>query len=86
MNRLNKLYSFHISDMEKKAINVIRDNDINVSRFLRVSLRKLEKLIQRRKNNNYDSENCLIRIKDSDDLKKYSFLLEDKKNERTKSA
>lgn len=63
--------------MEKKAINVIRDNDINVSRFLRVSLRNLEKLIQRRKTNNYDSEDCLIRIMNKDDLKKYSFLMED---------
>ncbi len=45
MNKLNKLYSFHISDMEKKAINVIRENDINVSRFLRFSLRSLHKLI-----------------------------------------
>jgi hypothetical protein len=86
MKKLNKLYSFHISDMEKKSINVIRDNEINVSRFLRFSLRNLEEIIQRRKTNNTDHENCLIRIRNKDDLKKYAFLMEDIENERTKST
>ena len=86
MNKLNKLYSFHISEMERDAISTIRKNDINVSRFLRFSLRNLEKLIQHRKTDNNDSENCLIRIRNKDDLKKYAFLLEDIKNERTKST
>lgn len=78
MNKLNKLYSFHISDVEKKAINVIRDNDINVSRYLRFSLRSLHKLILKKKNKD-DSDSCFLRIKNKDDLKKYSFLMEDKK-------
>jgi len=75
MNKLNKLYSFHISDMEKQAINLIRDNDINVSRFLRFSLRSLHKLILKKHKGSTDF--CFVQIKNKDDLKKYSFLMED---------
>ena len=41
MNKLNKLYSFHISTIEKDAINELRKHNINVSRFLRGELRRL---------------------------------------------
>jgi hypothetical protein len=62
--------------MEKEAINVIRDNDINVSRFLRFSLRSLHKLILKKKHKS-DTDICFLRINNKDDLKKYSFLMED---------
>lgn len=40
MNKLNKVYSFHISELEKDAIMELRNKDINISRFLRGALRK----------------------------------------------
>ena len=40
MNKLNKVYSFHISELEKDAIMELRNKDMNVSRFLRGALRR----------------------------------------------
>ena len=38
--KLDKLYTFHISKKERKAIDELRKNGINVSRFLRRELRR----------------------------------------------
>lgn len=43
MYKLNKLYSFHISKIEEDAISEIRNSKINVSQYLRNSLRDLVK-------------------------------------------
>jgi len=40
MNKLDKTYSFHISELEADAIRLLRENNINVSRFLRQELRR----------------------------------------------
>jgi hypothetical protein len=37
---MNKLYTFHISQEERQAIEILRENDINVSKFLRRQLRR----------------------------------------------
>ena len=37
--KLDKLYTFHISKEERQAINEIKRNGINVSKFLRRELR-----------------------------------------------
>ena len=39
MYRMDKIFSFHISKEEKDAIEALRKYDINISRFLRRSLR-----------------------------------------------
>ena len=87
MNKMVKRYSFHINDSEQEAILEIRRSKINVSKFLRYSLRHLQQLLQQRYNNNND-EYVTIKIKDKNDLKKYKFLLEDfekwKKNDYKK--
>jgi len=45
MYKMNKVFSFHISKEEKDAIEVLRKYDINISRFLRRSLKNMaEKL------------------------------------------
>jgi hypothetical protein len=45
MYKMDKKFNFHISQEERQAIEVLRKNDINISRFLRKSLRDLaEKL------------------------------------------
>jgi hypothetical protein len=42
---MDKSYNFHISKQESQAIQILRKHDINISRFLRMSLRDLaEKL------------------------------------------
>ena len=38
--KLDKLYTFHISKEERQAINEIKRNGINVSKFLRRELRR----------------------------------------------
>jgi lipid II:glycine glycyltransferase (peptidoglycan interpeptide bridge formation enzyme) len=38
--KLDKLYTFHISKKERKAISELKKNGINVSRFLRRELRR----------------------------------------------
>ena len=43
MYKLKKLYSFHISRLEEDAISEIRKYNINVSQYLRESLRDLVK-------------------------------------------
>ena len=39
--KLDKLYTFHISKEERQAINELKRNGINVSKFLRRELRRL---------------------------------------------
>jgi hypothetical protein len=46
MFRLNSVYSFHISEIEKESIEVLRSHNINISRFLRMELRKLSNQLQ----------------------------------------
>lgn len=41
MYKMSKVFSFHISKEERDAIEVLRKNNINISRFLRRSLRDL---------------------------------------------
>jgi len=38
--KLDKLYTFHISKEERQAINELKRNGINVSKFLRRELRR----------------------------------------------
>jgi hypothetical protein len=76
MKKMVKRYSFKIGELERRAILHIRRNDINVSRFLRYSLRKLQQLLQQKYKQEKD-EYVNIQIKDENDLKKYRFLLED---------
>ena len=40
MNKLDKLYSFHVSTQETDAIKELRKHNVNVSRFLRQELRR----------------------------------------------
>jgi hypothetical protein len=40
MNRLDRTYNFHISKLEVDAIRVLREHNVNVSRFLRQELRR----------------------------------------------
>ena len=45
MYKMDKVFSFHISQEERHSIEILRKNDINISRFLRRSLRdQAEKL------------------------------------------
>jgi hypothetical protein len=37
---MNKLFTFHISPEERRAIEILRQNDINISKFLRRQLRR----------------------------------------------
>ena len=41
MYKFNKVCSFHVSRLETEAIKILRENDINISRFLRGELRKM---------------------------------------------
>ena len=38
--KMDKLYTFHISKEERQAINELKRNGINVSKFLRRELRR----------------------------------------------
>jgi hypothetical protein len=76
MKKMVKRYSFNIGETERRAILYIRGNDINVSKYLRYSLRKLHQLLQKKYNNSND-EFVTIKIKDKADLEKYRFLVED---------
>ena len=76
MKKMVKRYSFNIGESEKRAILFIRRNDINVSKYLRYSLIKLQQLLQQNFNNRKD-DYVTIKIKDENDRKKYKFLLED---------
>ena len=71
-----KRYSFNIGDTERRAILYIRRNDINVSKYLRYSLRNLQKLLHQ-KYKKVNDKFVTIKIKDKNDLKKFRFLLED---------
>ena len=51
MYRMDKTYNFHISREESQAILVLREHNINISRFLRMSLRDLADKLQ-----NHDEE------------------------------
>jgi hypothetical protein len=76
MYKLNKLYSFHISLKDKDAIKAIRENDINVSKFLRMSLRRLENVIKSQKKKvkkdkiSNNKTTCCFRFKRRDDNEK----------------
>ena len=48
---MDKKYNFHISREERQAIELLREHDINISRFLRMSLRDLADKLQ-----NHDEE------------------------------
>ena len=78
MKKMVKRYSFNIGEEERRAILYIRRNDINVSKYLRYSLRNLLQLIQQ-KYNKVNDDYVTIKIEDKNDLKKYKFLLEDMK-------
>ena len=78
MKKMVKRYSFNIGEEERRAILYIRRNDINVSKYLRYSLRNLIKLLQQ-KYNKVNDDYVTIKIEDKNDLKKYKFLLEDMK-------
>ena len=78
MKKMVKRYSFNIGETERRAISLIRRNDINVSKYLRYSLRNLQQLLQQ-KYKKVNDECVTIKIKDKNDLKKYKFLLEDLK-------
>ena len=73
-----KRYSFNIGEEEIRAILYIRRNDINVSKYLRYSLRNFLQLLQQ-KYNKVNDDYVTIKIEDKNDLKKYKFLLEDMK-------
>ena len=78
MKKMVKRYSFNIGEEEIRAILYIRRNDINVSKYLRYSLRNFLQLLQQ-KYNKVNDDYVTIKIKDKNDLKKYRFLLEDLK-------
>ena len=54
MYKFNKVCSFHVSRIETEAIKVLRENEINISRFLRGELRKMadQFQLQNEKNEN----------------------------------
>ena len=57
--KMDTLYTFKISKEERRAINEIRKYNINVSRFLRMELRKFAKeLLESSKNDVPLSEQC----------------------------
>jgi len=56
MNRLDRTYSFHISKIEVDAIEVLREHNINVSRFLRQELRRFSDQLR---SQNMRNENIL---------------------------
>ena len=78
MKKMVKRYSFNIGEEEIRAILYIRRNDINVSKYLRYSLRNFLQLLQQ-KYNKVNDDYVTIKIEDKNDLKKYKFLLEDMK-------
>ena len=46
MYKMDKVFSFHISQEERSSIEILRKNDINISRFLRRSLRTFAEKLQ----------------------------------------
>jgi hypothetical protein len=76
MRKFSKKYIFNIGEIERDAIERIRLNDINVSRYLRYSLRKLDKILWER-NKDKHPENCVLKFKDMNDFNYYRFLMED---------
>jgi hypothetical protein len=54
MNKLNKVFCFNISKLEKDSIEVLKEHNINVSRFLRQELRRFSDQLrsQNEKNQN----------------------------------
>ena len=78
MKKMVKRYSFNIGEEERRAILYIRRNDINISKYLRYSLRNLQQLLQQ-KYNKVNDDYVTIKIEDKNDLKKYKFLLEEMK-------
>ena len=76
MRKLNKRYSFFIGTHEETALDEIRNYGINVSRYLRFSLRRLAKVLYETETK-MNRDHCHLDIKNENDLKRYSFLLED---------
>ena len=58
--KMDTLYTFKISKEERIAINELRKNNINISRFLRWELRKFAKelLESRSQDNSIKDESC----------------------------
>jgi hypothetical protein len=81
MNKMERRYSFHIGNREKRAISNIRKLNINVSEYLRFSLVNLQNHLKQKYKNDND-EKLVIKIRNDKDFEKYSFLIEDMKNER----
>jgi lipid II:glycine glycyltransferase (peptidoglycan interpeptide bridge formation enzyme) len=54
MNKLNKVFCFNISKLEKDSIEVLKEHNVNVSRFLRQELRRFSDQLrsQNEKNQN----------------------------------
>ena len=44
--KMDKLYTFHISKEERQAINELKRNGINVSKFLRRELRRFGRKLE----------------------------------------
>lgn len=74
MKKLSKRYSFIIGRVEEDAIDKIRNYDINVSKYLRASLRNLYRYLQENENK---AEYCILKVRENDDIEKFAFLLED---------
>jgi len=51
MYKMDKTYNFHISREEGRAIQLLREHEINISRFLRISLRDLAEKLRRQDEN-----------------------------------
>ena len=54
MYKFNKVCSFHVSRLETEAIKILRENDINISRFLRGELRKMSDQLRLQNDTNDD--------------------------------
>ena len=64
---MKKVYSFHISQLEKDAIMEIRKYNINVSQFLRMSLIGLERNLRlRNQDMTNNKDDSVERIKKND--------------------
>jgi hypothetical protein len=56
MNKLNKVFCFNISKLEKDSIEVLKEHNVNVSRFLRQELRRFSDQLR---SQNMRNENTL---------------------------
>ena len=74
MNKLRKLYSFHIGVKEIDAIKILRKNDINISRLLRESLRDMKNKLHL-ENERQQLNGSLCKICKEKELKGYTIIL-----------